>query len=66
MLKRAARRQRKRERLALLDTTRALQEHFNGCSWDRKVPILVLLRTPCSCSCSSSWDRKVPACFRSS
>ena len=31
------RRQRARERHALLDAQRALQEQFNGCSWDRRV-----------------------------
>ncbi len=30
-------RQRSRERRALMETTRAMQEHFNGASWDRKL-----------------------------
>ena len=30
-------RQKSRERRALMETTRAMQEHFNGASWDRKL-----------------------------
>ncbi|BDA48563.1 ATP-dependent RNA helicase SUV3L, mitochondrial [Coccomyxa sp. Obi] len=32
-----SRRQKTRERRALMETTRAMQEHFNGASWDRKL-----------------------------
>jgi hypothetical protein len=34
------RRQRSRERKALMETQRALQEQFNGCTWDRRVRAL--------------------------
>ncbi|KAK9917692.1 hypothetical protein WJX75_007248 [Coccomyxa subellipsoidea] len=32
-----SRRQKSRERKVLMETTRAMQEHFNGASWDRKL-----------------------------